>query len=78
MLLYLLAVVFVPLFDTRALRQHDKGFRHDGDRFFQAPLGQVPKCPEDTRKEPYNQRLEGFTPFAPHKAFLPSEQAWQA
>ena len=61
MLLYLLTVVFV----ARLRFGRNEGFSENDDWLLQAPQGQVPKCPENIRDEPYNQRLEGVYSLRP-------------
>src|SRR5450631_2598622 len=41
-----------------------------GDRCCGAPVGHVPRCPENACPWPYNQRLEGLRPSPPKRALL--------
>ena len=38
-----------------------------GDAAASNPVGQVPRCPENACKRPYNQRLEGLRPSPPKR-----------
>src|SRR5208337_3578137 len=50
-------------------RARQEGSPKIGGRLLRSPEGQIPRCPENACKGPYNQRLEGYS-LRPPKALL--------